>query len=241
MPHARAGHGGANGQMVIAGVFGQWKHEVRTSEKIRQPRTYIFSCNGERGPRGVRARTHRALRSWRSCHGPSGAIADLRRTYLRPRHDRISRQQGVKKGEPTIWDLRSGCRAHFVHCERQRGCFPDGGFHPLRPGRSSRGSEGRRARFRRHSRPASDRDGGDRQELEDGHWGWPARQGLEMLINKAVTKRPLAYCAPCSERTPHRYERVGINGRLTSRAICLICDNDSRQDPTAQKASNSSP
>lgn len=41
-------------------------------------------------------------------------------------------------------------------------------------------------------------------------------------------KRPLAYCAPCSEKTPHRYERLGINGRLTSRAICLVCNNDSR-------------
>jgi hypothetical protein len=49
-----------------------------------------------------------------------------------------------------------------------------------------------------------------------------------MAGDEAGEKRPLAYCAPCSEKTPHRYERLGINGRLTSRAICLVCNNDSR-------------
>jgi hypothetical protein len=57
-----------------------------------------------------------------------------------------------------------------------------------------------------------------------------------MFTSKAVGKPPLAYCAPCSERTPHRYERLGVNGRLTSRAICLICNNDSRQGSVPQKA-----
>lgn len=60
------------------------------------------------------------------------------------------------------------------------------------------------------------------------------------MIHNAVSKQPLAYCAPCSERTPHRYERLGVNGRLTSRAICLICNNDSRQDTANQNATGSS-
>ena len=46
--------------------------------------------------------------------------------------------------------------------------------------------------------------------------------------------RPLSYCEPCSERTPHRYERVGVNGQLKSRAICLICNNDSRNEAARQ-------
>jgi hypothetical protein len=64
-------------------------------------------------------------------------------------------------------------------------------------------------------------------------------RGLKMIASAAVSKQPMkqpmAYCAPCSERTPHRYERLGVNGRLTSRAICLICNNDSRRDPALQK------
>jgi len=49
-----------------------------------------------------------------------------------------------------------------------------------------------------------------------------------MINVRTVDPQPLAHCVPCSKRTPHRYERLGINGRLTSRAICLLCDNDSR-------------
>lgn len=64
--------------------------------------------------------------------------------------------------------------------------------------------------------------------------------GIEMLISKAVSKQPVAYCAPCSDRTPHRYERLGINGRLTSRAICLVCNNDSRRNTTDKNAAGSS-
>ena len=69
---------------------------------------------------------------------------------------------------------------------------------------------------------------------------WTARQGLEMFTSKAVRKQPEAYCVPCSERTPHRYERLGVNGRLTSRAICLICNNDSRLEAARQKAAGPS-
>jgi len=54
--------------------------------------------------------------------------------------------------------------------------------------------------------------------------------GLGMRSSKADERRPLAYCEPCSERTPHRYERIGVNGQLASRAICLICKNDSRRE-----------
>jgi hypothetical protein len=54
--------------------------------------------------------------------------------------------------------------------------------------------------------------------------------GLGMRSSKADERRPLAYCEPCSERTPHRYERIGVDGQLASRAICLICKNDSRRD-----------
>jgi hypothetical protein len=60
-----------------------------------------------------------------------------------------------------------------------------------------------------------------------------------MIASTAVGKQPMAYCAPCSERTPHRYERLGVNGRLTSRAICLICNNDSRRDPAPQRTAMS--
>jgi hypothetical protein len=50
-----------------------------------------------------------------------------------------------------------------------------------------------------------------------------------MFGRKAIDRRPLAFCVPCSEKTPHRYERLAVNGRLTSRAVCLVCDNDSRK------------
>ena len=56
-----------------------------------------------------------------------------------------------------------------------------------------------------------------------------------MFTSKTVSKQPMAYCAPCSERTPHRYERHAVNGRLTSRAICLVCNNDSRRDAALHK------
>lgn len=59
-----------------------------------------------------------------------------------------------------------------------------------------------------------------------------------MLDNKPIARHPLAYCVPCSERTPHRYERLGVAGQLTSRAICLLCDNDSRGN-AAQPRPNS--
>ena len=62
-----------------------------------------------------------------------------------------------------------------------------------------------------------------------------------MFTGKVVDKQPWAYCVPCSERTPHRYERLGVNGRLTSRAICLVCNNDSRQGSVSQKAPGPSP
>ena len=52
---------------------------------------------------------------------------------------------------------------------------------------------------------------------------------------------PLAYCVPCSERTPHRYERMGVNGRLRSRAVCLVCNNDSREATAPQTATGPSP
>jgi len=62
-----------------------------------------------------------------------------------------------------------------------------------------------------------------------------------MFSGNTAEQRPLAYCTPCSERTPHRYERLGINGRQTSRAICLVCNNDSRGDGTRQEAPQISP
>jgi hypothetical protein len=65
--------------------------------------------------------------------------------------------------------------------------------------------------------------------------------GFEMFSGRTAEQRPLAYCAPCSERTPHRYERLGINGRQTSRAICLVCNNDSRGDNLHQEATQISP
>jgi len=61
-----------------------------------------------------------------------------------------------------------------------------------------------------------------------------------MFISKPVNKQPEAYCAPCSERTPHRYERLAVNGCLTSRAICLMCSNDSRSGPALAEAAGTS-
>jgi hypothetical protein len=51
-----------------------------------------------------------------------------------------------------------------------------------------------------------------------------------MFRRKAVVIQPLAFCVPCSESTPHRYERLAVNGRLASRAVCLVCLNDSRRE-----------
>lgn len=65
--------------------------------------------------------------------------------------------------------------------------------------------------------------------------------GLKMSNGKRNENRPLSYCEPCSERTPHRYERVGVNGRLTSKAICLICNNDSRNEANRQNLNGKSP
>ncbi len=64
--------------------------------------------------------------------------------------------------------------------------------------------------------------------------------GSKMSDGKRNENRPLSYCEPCSERTPHRYERVGVDGQLTSRAICLICNNDSRNE-TARQSLNGKP
>lgn len=61
-----------------------------------------------------------------------------------------------------------------------------------------------------------------------------------MFITNAVSKQPVAYCAPCSERTPHRYERLAVNGSLTSRAICLACSNDSRSGTGPAEAAGTS-
>jgi len=61
-----------------------------------------------------------------------------------------------------------------------------------------------------------------------------------MVITKTVSKQPVAYCAPCSERTPHRYERLAVNGGLASRAICLVCKNDSRGGTASAEATGTS-
>jgi hypothetical protein len=62
--------------------------------------------------------------------------------------------------------------------------------------------------------------------------------GFEMYCSNTEDRQPLVYCVPCSERTPHRYERLGVNGRQTSRAICLVCNNDSRGDTARQGAAH---
>ena len=62
-----------------------------------------------------------------------------------------------------------------------------------------------------------------------------------MANDERNERRPLSYCEPCSERTPHRYERVGVNGLLTSKAICLICNNDSRSETARQSLNGLSP
>lgn len=67
------------------------------------------------------------------------------------------------------------------------------------------------------------------------------RGDFEMYSSKTEDRRPLGYCVPCSERTPHRYERLGVNGRQTSRAICLVCNNDSRGDAARQQGGTPAP
>jgi hypothetical protein len=67
------------------------------------------------------------------------------------------------------------------------------------------------------------------------------RGDFEMYSSKTEDRRPLGYCVPCSERTPHRYERLGVNGRQTSRAICLVCNNDSRDDAARQQGATPAP
>jgi len=62
-----------------------------------------------------------------------------------------------------------------------------------------------------------------------------------MFRGKRVNNHPLEYCVPCSEATPHRYERLGVYGQLTSRAICLVCNNDSRGPTVPQTAAEPSP
>jgi hypothetical protein len=44
-------------------------------------------------------------------------------------------------------------------------------------------------------------------------------------------RRPVAFCGFCSTRTPHLYERLAVNGRLTSRAVCLACNNERSREP----------
>lgn len=43
-------------------------------------------------------------------------------------------------------------------------------------------------------------------------------------------KLPEAYCNFCATKTPHLYERLAVNGRLTSRAICLECNAEQPRD-----------
>lgn len=67
---------------------------------------------------------------------------------------------------------------------------------------------------------------GDSNSLRFGGWKMSNETRNEI--------RPLSWCEPCSERTPHRYERVGVDGQLKSRAICLVCNNDSRSESARQ-------
>ena len=52
-----------------------------------------------------------------------------------------------------------------------------------------------------------------------------------------IKNRPLAFCSRCVMRTPHRFERIAVNRRLTSRAVCLACQQDARAGTTSQDLS----
>lgn len=52
---------------------------------------------------------------------------------------------------------------------------------------------------------------------------------------------PEAFCNFCSTKTPHRYERLAVDRRLTSRAICLACSTERPKDVSVSERPAAAP
>ncbi|WP_456639689.1 hypothetical protein [Bradyrhizobium sp. USDA 10063] len=49
---------------------------------------------------------------------------------------------------------------------------------------------------------------------------------MSKLIRPATHFFPQAYCIFCAEKTPHRHERLAVNGKQEARAVCLTCKKE---------------
>lgn len=41
---------------------------------------------------------------------------------------------------------------------------------------------------------------------------------------------PQAFCARCETKTPHRHERLAVNGAQIARRVCMVCKSEHARD-----------